>query len=212
MQKKAILFDLDGTLWDSSEQVIASWNQCIRTEMGRQEQFTVAQMQSFMGKTLEEIAALMFPMLPDEARCRILMRCTEAEHGYLKQHPAVLYPSSKEIITRLAETYLLGIVSNCQDGYIQCYLEQCGFAGCFSDFECAGRTGQHKGHNIRLVMERNGITDCVYVGDTQGDADAAAFAGIPFIHAAYGFGSVKTCTAALHSIGELPQIAEALLG
>lgn len=209
--KKAILFDLDGTLWDSSEQVIAAWNQCIREELHRPEQFTLADMQSYMGKTIEEIAALMFPSLPDEERCHILDLCTEAEYAYLKTHPAVLYPGSREVISRLAQEYTLAIVSNCLDGYIECYLEQCDFAACFSDFECAGRTRQHKGENIRLVMERNGITDCVYVGDTQGDADAAAFAGIPFIHAAYGFGQAKTCAAALHSIEELPHIAKIIL-
>lgn len=211
MQQKAILFDLDGTLWDSSEQVITAWNECIRSEIKRPEQFTIAQMQSFMGKTIEEIAALMFPTLSDTERCHILMRCTAAEHEYLKDHPAALYPFSKEIITQLASQYTLGIVSNCQEGYIEQYLKQCGFGECFTDHECAGRTGQHKGENIRLVMQRNGITDCIYVGDTQGDANAADFAGISFVHAAYGFGSAEQCAAVLLSIAELPPIAATLL-
>lgn len=209
--KKAILFDLDGTLWDSAEQVIAAWNQCIREELHRPEQFTLADMQSYMGKTIDQIAALMFPSLTEEERGSILLRCTQAEYNYLKTHSAVLYSGSREVISGLAQEYTLAIVSNCLEGYIECYLEQCGFAECFSDFECAGRTGQHKGENIRLVMERGGITDCIYVGDTQGDADAAAFAGIPFIHAAYGFGHAKACDAALHSIEELPHIANMIL-
>ena len=38
-------------------------------------------------------------------------------------------------------------------------------------------------------MERNRITSAAYVGDTQGDLEAARLAGIPFVWAAYGFGN-----------------------
>lgn len=41
---------------------------------------------------------------------------------------------------------------------------------------------------MRLLMERNGIAEAAYVGDTQGDLEAARLAGIPFVWAAYGFG------------------------
>ena len=53
--KKGIFFDLDGTLWDSSQAVIDAWNECIarNTELNRS--FTREQMQSYMGKTLDKI-------------------------------------------------------------------------------------------------------------------------------------------------------------
>ena len=59
-------------------------------------------------------------------------------------------------------------------------------------------------------MERQGITDCIYVGDTQGDADAAKQAGVKFIHAAYGFGRVDACDAVLDDIRKLPQTVKQL--
>ena len=210
--KKGILFDLDGTLWDSSKEVVRSWNHTILTETDRKEQFTVADMHRFMGKTLEEIAGMMFPSLPAAERERILRLCNDKELVDLaaaETHP-VLYDDEHDIIRRLQKDYVLGIVSNCQDGYIETYLNQQVFADAFSDRECAGRTGLSKGRNIRLVMERQGITDCIYVGDTQGDADAAKEAGIPFVHAAYGFGTVDACAAALRSFRELPETAAKL--
>ncbi len=206
MKKKLILFDLDGTLWDSSAEVTEAWNRCIREQTDRPEQFTLADMHNFMGRTLEVIAAMMFPSLPESEQLRIIQMCIETEQDYLLTHPAALYPNEQAILTALSQKYALGIVSNCQDGYIQIYLAQCGFAELFCDFECAGRTGKSKGENIRLVMERQNISDCIYVGDTQGDADAAQQAGIPFVHAAYGFGKVTSCDAMLRSLGELPQI------
>ena len=209
--KKGILFDLDGTLWDSAEQVIEAWNETIRRE-GRKEQFTVADMHNFMGRTIEVIAAMMFPDEPQEEQLRLLYRCTENEHAYLADHYGRLFEGEEAVMRTLAKDYVLGIVSNCQDGYIERYLnpKENAFTDVFSDLECAGRTGLSKGQNIRLVMERQGITDCIYVGDTQGDADAAKEAGIPFIHAAYGFGKVDACAASLHDIRELPETAAKL--
>ncbi|MBP0967178.1 MAG: HAD family hydrolase [Oscillospiraceae bacterium] len=205
--KKGILFDLDGTLWDSSAECTEAWNTVIREQTDRTEQFTVDDMHNFMGRTMEAIAALMFPSLPEAERLHILDLCTAHEHIYLRSHPARLYDGERAVMEKLAETYALGVVSNCQEGYIEIYLDQCGFSGLFCDHECAGRTGMSKGQNIRLVMERQGITDCVYVGDTQGDADAAKEAGIPFIHAAYGFGRPDFCAAAVRDISELPASA-----
>lgn len=213
--KKGILFDLDGTLWDSSAQCIAAWNKCIREQTDRPEQFTRADMYSYMGKTIEAIAALMFPDLPEKERLDILYLCTAEEHSYLSglqgDDRPPLYPDEKAVMQTLAKEYTLGVVSNCQDGYIEIYLSQCGFKELFKDIECAGRTGLSKGQNIRLVMERQGITDCVYVGDTQGDADAAKEAGIPFIHAAYGFGTADGCAAVLDDIRRLPEIVKTIL-
>ena len=98
-------------------------------------------------------------------------------------------------------------MSNSQDGYVQAFLHWSGLT-CFRDIEMAGRTGLDKGANIRLVMARNGVTKAVYVGDTQGDADAAAKAGIPFIFTEYGFGSVKDAAARIASLPELPAVVE----
>lgn len=213
--KKGILFDLDGTLWDSSEQVTHAWNRTIREMTDRSEQFTVADMHNFMGRTMEAIAALMFPDLPDAERIAILRLCSDTEIACLSDpEPGdipTLFPEEERIIRALAEKYTLGIVSNCQEGYIEIYLHQIPFADAFSDFECAGKTGLSKGENIRLVMERQGITDCVYVGDTQGDADAAHAAGVKFIHAAYGFGRVNACDAALDDIRRLPETVRTVL-
>lgn len=78
------------------------------------------------------------------------------------------------------------------------------------DYECFGDTGKSKGENIRLIMERNRIDDAVYVGDTQGDYEAAVFAGIPFIFAKYGFGNPANYDYAINGIKELLDLQERL--
>ena len=88
----------------------------------------------------------------------------------------------------------LFIVSNCQDGYIELVISKNGLEKEIKDFECFGHTGLQKDENIRLLMERNGLTDkdTVYIGDTLGDYTATKKAGLKFIFASYGFGEVET--------------------
>jgi phosphoglycolate phosphatase len=83
-------------------------------------------------------------------------------------------------------------VSNCQEGYIEAFLDYHKLGKYFLDFENPGRTGLTKGENIKLVIERNQLQHPVYVGDTKGDQEAATFAGIPFVFARYGFGQPET--------------------
>lgn len=57
-----------------------------------------------------------------------------------------------------------------------------------------------------MLMEKNRLEHVVYVGDTQGDADACREAGIPFILAEYGFGDVPDARRRIRKISELCEI------
>ena len=102
--------------------------------------------------------------------------------------------------------YELAIVSNCQRGYVEAFLHSSGMADLFCDYEEWERTGLTKGENIRLVMERNGYRKAVYVGDTRKDQEAAQAAGIPFIHASYGFGETEGPDGVIASLTDLPSL------
>ena len=78
----------------------------------------------------------------------------------------------------------------------------------FKDWECIGRTGRPKGENIQLVVQRNGLKSPVYVGDTILDCQAAQQAGVPFIHASYGFGEVPDVERVLDPIQLLKLLEE----
>ena len=209
-KKQAIIFDLDGTLWDSGDTVALAWNGYC-AENGVDRTFTPDQCRSYCGKTLEEIAALVFPELDAPAREALLLGCCLAENGPLSERGGVLYPDEISVLEALRERYFLAVVSNCQEGYIEAFFTGNGTGYLFSDAENAGRTGLSKGENIRLVMERNGIEKALYVGDTDGDRRAAEQAGIPFIHAAYGFGTVGRADAVIRGFRELPAAVDKLL-
>jgi len=55
------------------------------------------------------------------------------------------------------------------------------------------------------------LDDAVYVGDIQGDYDASMDAGVKFIHAAYGFGTVEDKVPEIHKFCELENVADQVL-
>lgn len=208
---KGILFDLDGTLWDSSENVVMSWNEVLRRRSETDRQITTADMQGYMGKTMKKIAELMLPDLPEEVRDDIIKECGDNENDYLSRHGGVLFPDLERVLVRLSQSYKLFIVSNCQVGYIETFLEYYGFEKYFTDIESYGRTGREKGENIRLVVDRNSLERAVYIGDTQGDYEASLYAGIPFIHAAYGFGKISGEVPKINSLGDIAEAVREFL-
>lgn len=113
---------------------------------------------------------------------------------------------SGRTLEALSRCHRLFIVSNCQKGYIELLLEKGKLGGLIRDHACFGETGLCKGETIRLVMERNRITSAAYVGDTQGDLEAARLAGIPFVWAAYGFGNPEAWEARLEAFCQLTEL------
>ena len=208
--KKGILFDLDGTLWDCAEGLAAARNEAL-TEMGRPERVTTGSIHGLMGKTMDVIAWETFPTEPKPEAERLLAFCLKRENRYLREHGGILYEGLEDTLRELKRRgYFLGIVSNCEEGYIEAFLAHHGLAAYFDDTENFGHTGRGKGSNIRLVKERNGLDWVLYLGDTQGDYDAAAEAGVLFLHAAYGFGTVPEGTPAIRDFRELPDRVRAL--
>lgn len=205
---KAVIFDLDGTLWDSAVQVAAGWNDTF-TECGVDKKTSTDELKSLMGRPMEAIIEALVPSMQKDKRLTLLERCCGREHDYLLEHGGILFDGLRETLNALRDAgYHLSIVSNCQDGYIETFLEYHKMYDFFDDYECPGRSGLLKAENIRLIIERNRIERAVYVGDTQGDLDACRKAGVPFIFARYGFGSVDDESNAVDSLWELPEAVE----
>ena len=206
MEKPMIIFDLDGTLWDSAPAVADAWNIVFEKADPSLPKLTTENIHSVMGMTMKEIGQVLQPMLREELRERVFEECCRFEVEYLHTHSGTLYPKMRETLEALREDgYRLAVVSNCQCGYVEAFLKSSGAGDLFDDYEEWERTGLTKGENIRLVMQRNRADRAVYIGDTRKDEEAARAAGIPFIHAAYGFGQAENPAAVIHALEELPE-------
>lgn len=199
----AIIFDLDGTLWDSRIPVARSWNDSLSRYTGTPSTFTPEYLGSFFGRTMDELLEVLLPGVAKEEQRRFGERCFQEENQWLEREPGVLYPGVKETLEALAQRLPLYIVSNCQKGYIEVMLKTTGLDPLFQGHLCFGDTGEEKGKNLVTLCRDNGLKDPIYVGDTQGDADACAEAGIPMVFAAYGLGQVETPWKQIEAFPEL---------
>lgn len=201
-----IIFDVDGTLWDSTRTVTESWNMAIQDGSDLNLTLEVDSLKCLFGKTMEEIYLALFPDLEESERNRLGNLCFEYENRLLAEKPGTLYEGVVETLNTLSQKTKLYIVSNCQCGYIEVLLSSCHLEHYFQDTLCYGQTGTSKDLTIRKLMERNHLQDVVYVGDTQGDANACKAAGIPFIFASYGFGDVPDAKNRIQKISELLEL------
>lgn len=188
MKVEAIIFDLDGTLWDSSESIMKAWNNVFK-RMNINYALDKDKLKNIFGKTNDVIANECFPNLSMQERTNVINTCALEEIKILNIYGGKLYDGISETLHDLHKDYKLMIVSNCQEGYIEAFLNYHKLNDCFDDIECNGKTGLDKAGNIKLIMERNQIKKAIYVGDTIIDYDSAKDNNIPFIRTTYGFGT-----------------------
>ncbi|MCI8640163.1 MAG: HAD family hydrolase [Coprococcus sp.] len=198
-----VIFDVDGTLWDSTDVVAKAWNKAIMDNSNLKTAITGDTLKSLFGKTMHEITSALMPSLPFEEQTRIGYLCFDLENEMLRKEPGILYPGVRETFAALSKKTRLFIVSNCQCDYIEIFLETMGLTSYVTDHLCYGQTQTPKDETIALLMERNHLSQAVYVGDTQGDYDSCQKAGLPFIWAGYGFGNVPDANFRISGMEEL---------
>lgn len=206
-----VIFDLDGTLWDSAVSVAESWNIEIERYTGSDPGISPDDIRRNMGKTMNEIADDVMSDFDVPERYEMARRCEVFENGYIAEHGGELFEGVRETLQELLDAGVkMSIVSNCQEGYVPAFITSMDMDRYFIDYEEWGRSGYLKADNIRLVMERNGTDRAVYVGDIQKDADASAEAGVPCIWASYGFGTIEQPAAVLKRFSDLPSVLKEL--
>lgn len=191
-QFDSIIFDLDGTLWDSTQNVALAWQASIERVDYIDEVMTQEKVRSITGMAYNVIFDTLFPKLNTLQRNEVMALCAKHELEFLKQNGGTLYPGLNETLDYLFAKYKLFIVSNCQNGYIELFLHFSKFGNYFLGHQCYGTKGNPKAENIKDIVNDHNLKAPVYIGDTMGDYTSATKAGVPFIFADYGFGVVES--------------------
>jgi phosphoglycolate phosphatase len=186
----SIIFDLDGTLWDSTGNVALAWQSAMDKVDFMDEVMTQERVRSITGMAYNVIFDTLFPNLSTEQRTELMAICAQQELEILHTKGGELYPALDETLDKLAAKYKLFIVSNCQSGYIEVFFKISGMEHYFMGHQCYGTKGNPKAENIKDIVNDHNLKAPVYVGDTMGDYNSATKAGVPFIFADYGFGVV----------------------
>jgi len=186
-----IIFDLDGTLWDSTNNVALAWQSALDEVDYLDEVMTQERVRSITGMTYDAIFDKLFPNLDAVQRTEVQALCGKHELEILHTRGGELYPALDETLAYLAGKYRLFIVSNCQSGYIEVFFKISQMEHYFTGHQCYGTKGNPKAENIKDIVNDHNLEAPVYIGDTMGDYDSATKAGVPFIFADYGFGKVE---------------------
>lgn len=101
MKIDSLIFDLDGTLWDSSEGIVATWALVLENYPEIHKKVTAEELASNFGLPLEQIARNMFPDQPESLRQQLMAECGEKENLYLAEHGGLLYPKLEETLRNL---------------------------------------------------------------------------------------------------------------
>ena len=200
----SIIFDLDGTLWDSSANVVLAWQAAKNQVDYIKEDFTQPMIHAITGMTYKAIFETLLPYLDEQQREEFKAIAGKKELEILYEKGGELYSQLNETLQYLSGKYKLFIVSNCQSGYIEVFFKISGLEHYFLGHQCYGTKNLPKADNIKDIVNDHNLSAPVYIGDTMGDYNAATQAGVPFIFANYGFGVVdEDQVATISRFGEL---------
>jgi phosphoglycolate phosphatase len=193
MNIRAVLFDLDGTLVDSLEDLTDAVNH-IRDAFSHPP-LTADAVRLKVGKGARHLVQ---QVLPDASDADI-GRALELFLEYNRQHIADksrLYPGIQEILHELAALDIqMAVVSNKNEDLSTLILQAFGIHGLFESI-CGGDTyPERKPSPLPLlnVADRMGIppNECVMVGDSINDMQAGQQANISSIGCTWGYGSTE---------------------
>ena len=204
MNYETLIFDIDGTLWDSRQLVAEGYNIQLEKEGLPHLAVTAEDLRPLFGKVMTEIADTILASIDPSERYELMERCMKTENDYLFANECKIgYPKVKETLEVLSKKYRLFIVSNSQCGYPELCIEKLGLTDYIEGHLCFGDTGTSKGQTILTLIRKHNIGSCIYIGDTQGDLEACQEAKIPFIFCADGLGKAESWDAKIDSIEEL---------
>lgn len=202
----SIIFDVDGTIWDTTPVVVEAWNAALEICGLSYAHIKREDLMNLFGLPMDDIIRAILPNESDEVRAKFKPVCYEQEEIYVDREGGIIYEGLVETVKKLSEKYPVFVVSNCQSGYIELMLKGTGLTDYVTDFTCFGDTNKGKADNIRLIVEKHNLKNPIYVGDTHMDEEACNEAGVPFCFAAYGFGTSKNPVLVVNTPAEMLKV------
>lgn len=186
----ALIFDMDGTLWDAVDSYVWIWNEAFR-QLDIERTFTREQMVGMMGKQFDEIINECMPDSEAQDVKKAYNKIAELQKISMPLLGGKLYENVKDGIISLSKKYKIFILSNCESYGIQQFIDYTGLNDYIIDHISFGETRMPKAMNMHFLKAKHSLQNPIYIGDTDSDAKQSKNAGIPFALVTYGFGNCE---------------------
>lgn len=179
--KTGILFDLDGTLLETLEDIMDGVNHTLRV-LGYPER-TKGEIRRFVGNGARRLLEQAVPEGESAEEAIAEFQRFYSAHCQIKTRP---YDGIPEALAALSEKYPIAIVSNKPDTAVKPLCDQY-FPGIYARGESAECPRKPAPDMVYKAMESIGVERCIYVGDSEVDVLTAQNAGVPCLSVLWGF-------------------------
>lgn len=200
-----LIFDLDGTLWNTTKNALEAANK-ISEKYDEIEEITEETVKKGMGLSAVENAKNYMPYLENKKALYYLKMMDKRSIELINEKGAALYEGLEKTIYSLQKKYKLGIITNNTDEYVETFFKVSNLKDYFIDYIGAASYSITKGEAIKNMIERNHEKNSFYIGDIKKDMIATEEAGINFIHAKYGFEPTLKTKYFIEDIRELEEL------
>lgn len=182
--KTGILFDLDGTLLDTLEDLRDSVNFALDS-FGFPPR-TLEEVRQFVGNGAEQLIRLAVPEGTDAALVPQVLGTFRQHYATNCRNKTRPYPGIMDALDGLGKEYPIAIVSNKPDSAVKdlCALY---FPGVFALGESADCPRKPAPDMVCKAMKAIDVEKCVYVGDSEVDVRTARNANVPCLSVLWGF-------------------------
>ncbi|HIQ68082.1 MAG TPA: HAD-IA family hydrolase [Candidatus Faecousia excrementigallinarum] len=205
----AMIFDLDGTLLDTLEDLQDAVNYAL-TQFGYPER-TLEEVRQFVGEGAGKLMERAVPKGADPEPVLSCFRTYYAAHTQVKTRP---YPGIPEALEALGKKYPLAVVSNKPDEAVK-ILGKAYFPSLYARGEAPDCPRKPNAAMVHKTMEALGVQGCIYIGDSQVDVETAKNAGVPCLSVTWGFRDLDCLRSAgathfCHAPEDLPRMLETM--
>ena len=182
--KIGILFDLDGTLLNSLEDLKDSTNYAL-SQYGCPER-TIEEIRRFIGTGARRLIAQALPGKENDPPVDEVLATYQAYYALHAQNKTAPYAGVLEAVEKIAQKYPVAIVSNKPDKAVKILCADY-FPGIYARGESTDCPRKPAPDMLYKAMAEIGVEKCVYVGDSEVDAITAGNAGAPCLSVLWGF-------------------------
>lgn len=176
-----ILFDLDGTLLDTLQDLADSVNYALAAHGHPQR--TLEEIRAFVGNGAAMLAKLATPEGEDYEQVLRTFQSYYKTHCQVKTGP---YAGVLDALKEIRAEYPVAVVSNKPDPAVKALCDDY-FGGVFALGERADCPRKPAPDMLYKAMENLGVDRAVYVGDSEVDVLTAKNAGMPCVSVLWGF-------------------------